>query len=282
MSESAFINILIAEDNDVTRDMMSGVLRAQGYNVLGAVDGESAIKVVEDHDVDLALVDINMAPTGGFEFVKYVVAKGLKIPVVIVTGDDSADLLIEASSLGVAKVIQKPVEPPRLIQTVHRILKRQGLNPAPLAVESHQTRYSPEELMDQTIELAAENARHGRGGPYAALVATKDGQILGIGANGRAVRVDPTAHAEVTAIRKTAEKLGREDLSECVLYCSSQPTRVGEALIASVGIGQVYFGLSHEDTGQIKAHKQAAQPEYHQLCHDHAMQMFKTAKARAA
>ncbi len=278
MSEDAFINILIAEDNDVSRDMMTGILRAQGFNIYGAIDGETAIKVIEDREVDMALVDVNMAPKGGFEFVKYVVAKGLKIPVVIITGDDSADLLMEASSLGVAKVIQKPVEPKRLIQTVERILKRQGLNPSPLAVEGHSTRYSPEELMDQTIELAAENARSGKGGPYAALVATKDGQILGTGANGKASRYDPTAHAEVIAIRQAAEKLGKSELADCILYCSSQPTRIGEALIASVCIGEVYYGLSHEDTGQIKSHKQVCQPSYSQLCHDQALEMFKGAK----
>ena len=278
MSESTFINILIAEDNDISREMMTGILRAQGFNILAAVDGESAINVVNENPVDLALVDINMSPTGGFEFMKYVVAEGLKIPVVIITGDDSADLLMEASSLGVSKVIQKPVEPERLIQTVQRILKRQGFNPAPLAVEGHKTRYSPEELMDQTIELAAENARNGRGGPYAALVSTKDGQVLGTGANGRASRVDPTAHAEVTAIRQAVEKTGKADLSECILYCSSQPTKIGEALIASVGIEQVYYGLSHEDTGQFMTHKRAIEPTYSQLCQNQALEMFKAAK----
>ena len=80
MSDNFFINILIAEDNDVSRDMMAGVLRTQGFRVIGAIDGESAIKVVEERPVDLALVDINMSPTGGFEFVKHLVAKGLKIP----------------------------------------------------------------------------------------------------------------------------------------------------------------------------------------------------------
>ena len=273
-----FINILIAEDNEVSRDMMTGILRAQGYNIFGAIDGESAIKVVNDRDVDMALVDVNMAPTGGFEFVKYVVSKGLNIPVVIVTGDDSADLLMEASSLGVAKVIQKPVIPERLTQTVQRILKRKGLNPSPLAVSAHDTKYTPEELMDQTIELAAENARAGRGGPFAALVATKDGQVLGTGANGRASRVDPTAHAEVMAIRKAAEKLGKSDLSDCILYCSSQPTRIGEALVASVGIENVYYGLSHQDTGSIKAHNKTAEAEYSQLCKNEALEMFKAAK----
>ncbi|MEZ5814600.1 MAG: response regulator [Alphaproteobacteria bacterium] len=278
MSGNNFINILVAEDNDVSRDMMMGILRAQSFNVYGATDGEAAIKVIEDREIDMALVDVNMAPKGGFEFVKYVVARGLKIPVVIVTASDSADLLMEASALGVAKVIHKPVEPQRLIQTVSRILQRQGLNPAPLAVEGHVTRYSPEELMDQTIELAAENARARRGGPYAALVATKDGQVLGTGANGKASRVDPTAHAEVTAIRKAAEKTGQSDLSGCVLYCSSQPTRIGEALVASVGIEQVYYGLSHEDTDRIRQHKQTAEPVYKQLCHAHALEMFKSAE----
>ena len=278
MTDQGFINILIAEDNDVSRDMMMGILRAQGFNTHGAIDGETAIKVINDREIDMALVDVNMAPKGGFEFVKYVVTKGLKIPVVIVTADNSADLLMEASSLGVAKVIQKPVEPDRLIQTVERILKRKGLNPSPLAVEGHQTRYSPEELMDQTIELAAENARTRRGGPYAALVATKDGHVLGTGSSGKASRVDPTAHAEVSAIRKAAEKTGQSDLSDCILYCSSQPTKIGEALIASVGITEVYYGLSHEDTGALKAHKQAAQPVYSQLCQDQALEMFKNAR----
>lgn len=278
MSDSAFINVLIAEDNDVSRDMMMGVLRAQGYNTYGAIDGETAIKVIEDRDIDMALVDVNMAPKGGFEFVKYVVTKGLKIPCVIVTADDSADLLVEATALGVAKVIQKPVEPERLVQTVQRILKRKGLNPTPLAVTGHNTRYTPEELMDQTIELAGENARSGRGGPYAALVATRDGQVLGTGSSGKASRVDPTAHAEVSAIRKAAEKLGKSDLSDCILYCSSQPTKIGEALTASVGITDVYYGLSHEDTGAFKQAKQASQPVYSQLCREQALEMFKTAK----
>jgi len=278
MNEGGFINILIAEDNDVSRNMMTGILQAKGYNIYGAIDGETAIKVTQDRDIDLALIDVNMAPTGGFEFVKHAVSKGLKIPVVIITGDNSADLLTEASSLGVAKVIQKPVEPKRLIQTVERILKRQGFNPSPLAVEGHKTRYTPEELMDQTIELAAENARSKRGGPYAALVTTKDGQILGTGVNGKSSRYDPTAHAEVIAIRQAAEKLGKPDLSECVLYCSSQPTRIGEALVSSVSIGDVYYGLSHQDTGQIKNHKETQEPTYNQLCRKQALEMFKTAK----
>lgn len=278
MSDQGFINILVAEDNDVSRNMMMGILQAQGYSMHGAVDGDSAIKVTEETNIDMALVDVNMAPTGGFDFVKHTLTKGLKIPVVIITGDDSADLLMEASSLGVAKVMQKPVAPERLIETVQRILKRKGLNPSPLAVQEHKTRYTPEQLMDQTIELASENARLGRGGPFAALVATRDGQVLGTGKSGKAARYDPTGHAEVIAIRQAAEKIGKDDLSDCILYCSSQPTKIGKALIESVAIAEVYYGLTHEDTGGISEHKQVKEAVYTQLCRDQALEMYKAVK----
>ena len=280
MTEAPFINILIAEDNDVSREMMAGILRAQGYRVHGAIDGESAIKVISERAIDMALVDVNMAPKGGFEFVRYLVAKGNKLPVVIVTGDDSADMLMEASSLGVVQVIQKPVEPKRLTQTVERILRRKGFNPTPLAVEQHETKFSPKHLMDEVLKMAAENARAKKGGPYAAIIASSDGQIIARGASGLNARVDPIAHAEVLAIRRAAEKLGTADLTNYVLYCTSQPTRVGEAVIASVGLSKVYYGLSREDIGTLQpGHGQNDEPLYEQISKEAALEMFKNAKA---
>lgn len=277
MAENSFITILIAEDNEVSRDLMAGVLRQQGFNVIGAIDGESAIKVVQERDIDLAFVDLNMIPTGGFAFVKYLVAQGLKVPVVIVTADESSDILMEANALGVNQVIQKPVEPSRLVQSAHRILKAQGLNPSPIAVESHQSKFSPEELMDKTIALAAKNAARKMGGPYGAIITDAAGKIIAEGMNGGSSRADPTAHAEVMAIRLAADRLGQTDLSDCVLYCSSQPTMMGQALIKSVGIQTVYFGLSHDDIGQMKTHSAPAEPSYKQLGRDEALAMFKGA-----
>lgn len=278
MAENSFITILIAEDNDVSRDLMAGILRQQGFKVIGAIDGESAIKVVEEHGIDLAFVDINMIPTGGFAFVKYLIANGLKIPVVIVTADQSSDVLMEANSLGVKQVIQKPIDPKRLTQTAHRILKAHGLNPNPIAVAEHQSNFSLEELMKRTIELAAKNARTKMGGPFGAIITDAQGKVISEGVNGAGSRADPTAHAEVMAIRLAADKLGRSDLSDCVLYCSSQPTMIGQALIKSVGIKTVYYGLSHEDIGQVKAHSAPVEPEYKQIAQAAALAMFKGAQ----
>ena len=142
MNAKPFINIPIAEDNDVSRDMMSGILKTKGYSVHGAINAESAIKVTREREIDLALVDVNMSPKGGFDFARYILSQGLKIPIVFITGDDSADLLMEATAVGVKQVIQKPIQPDRLVQTVERMLKRHGVNPNVLAVEKHESKRS--------------------------------------------------------------------------------------------------------------------------------------------
>lgn len=282
---SNFIHILIAEDNEVSRDLMAGILKTQGYQIHGVADGTAAIEIIRNQHIDVALVDINMAPVGGFEFVKFLVSKGVDLPVVVITGDGSTDILTEASALGVDKVLQKPVEPKRLIQTVERILKRRGINPSPLAVETRDNKYSHEVLMAKVVDMAIKNTASGNGGPYGAIITDDEGKILGEGVNGRASRMDPTAHAEVMAIRQAAELLGTGDLSGCHLYCSSEPTMMGQALITSVGIKTVYYALTHDQIRHIrdrgeenvrKEFKQREETEYIQLGKDEAEEMFKT------
>lgn len=275
MDDSAFITILVAEDNDVSREMMVSILKTQGYKVLGAIDGQDAIEQIQKNDVDMALVDINMAPKGGFDFCRYLIVNSIQLPVVIVTADDSSDMLTQASDLGVRRVLQKPIKPERLLDTVARVLKQLGLNPQPLAVGTHDTVFTPAQLLQHALDLADKNAQNSKGGPFAAIVADKNGKILGEGTNSHASRVDPTAHAEVMAIRVAAEKLKSADLSDYVLYCASEPTMIGKALITSVGIKKVYYGLSHEDIGALGFKSATTQePEYEQMSKDAALKVF--------
>lgn len=276
MSGDSFINILVAEDNDVSRDMISGILKTRGFSVHGAIDADTAIEVVESTAIDVALVDINMAPRGGFDFARYALTNGLKLPIVFITAEDTADLLVEASSLGVNHIIQKPITPERLITTVERLLKRQGINVDHMGVGVHDQKFSAEDLMQQAITMAGENAQSGKGRAFAAILANADGEIVGEGCNQYSSRVDPIAHAEVMAIRQAAEKMGRSDFSGYVLYCSSMPTRIGTALIESVGIEKVYYGLSHEDIGA--GSHQPTQTSYEQKLADKAKAMYEDAK----
>ncbi len=276
MDMSTNIKILIAEDNEVSRELMSAIMKTQGYEVIPVSDGMQAIEAVKNNLIDIALVDLNMEPKGGFAFVKYLVANNIDIPVVIVTADDSSDVLLRASELGIRRVLQKPVEPDRLISVVQQVLKKYGHHVTD-KIRTYHTIYTPEQLMQRAIEIAERNARMQKGGPFGAVVSNKNGEILGEGANGITSRIDPTAHAEIMAIRKASEELGKSDLSECVLYCSSQPTMMGQALIESVGIKQVYYGLSHKEINNLRdlrTHNRK-KASYTQIGYDDALTMFK-------
>jgi guanine deaminase len=78
------------------------------------------------------------------------------------------------------------------------------------------------EFMRQAIALALENVRSGRGGPFAALI-VKDGSVIAEGVNCVTSTNDPTAHAEVVAIRAACRKLGNFQLSGCEVFTTCEP-----------------------------------------------------------
>ncbi len=80
----------------------------------------------------------------------------------------------------------------------------------------------PNEFMQRAIELAIENVRAGRGGPFGAVV-VKGGTIIAEGANSVTTTNDPTAHAEMTAIRAACRVLGGFQLAGCDIYTSCEP-----------------------------------------------------------
>src|SRR5947209_5800332 len=79
------------------------------------------------------------------------------------------------------------------------------------------TQFMSNSFMAQAIELAVDNVRAGHGGPFAALV-VRDGAVIATGVNQVTSTNDPTAHAEVVAIRAACKKLGSFQLTGCDLY----------------------------------------------------------------
>jgi tRNA(Arg) A34 adenosine deaminase TadA len=100
--------------------------------------------------------------------------------------------------------------------------------------------------MLRTIELASENARSGRGGPFAAVV-VKDGEIVAEGTNLVTSTNDPTAHAEVVAIRRACEALGDVHLNGCELYASCEPCPMCLGAIYWAQPSLVYYCGTHKD-----------------------------------
>lgn len=78
-----------------------------------------------------------------------------------------------------------------------------------------------DDFMREAIALSIENVKNG-GGPFGAVI-VKDGEIIARGMNRVTASNDPTAHAEVSAIREASKKLGRFNLSGCEIYTSCEP-----------------------------------------------------------
>ena len=82
--------------------------------------------------------------------------------------------------------------------------------------------WDDKKFIQQAIALAVENVRTGRGGPFAALV-VKEGEVIATGTNSVTSSNDPTAHAEIMAIRNACRQLGSFQLDGCTLYASCEP-----------------------------------------------------------
>ncbi len=104
--------------------------------------------------------------------------------------------------------------------------------------------YNPE-YMKEAIRLANECFETGTGGPFGAVV-VKDGEIVGRGRNMVTAHNDPTAHAEVQAIRDACRNLGTFQLDGCELYASSEPCPMCFGAIYWARPDRIYFGASCE------------------------------------
>ncbi len=108
--------------------------------------------------------------------------------------------------------------------------------------------------MNPYIQLAIEEAKKGiqagKGGPFGAVI-VKDDQILSKACNEVLSSNDPTAHAEVLAIRRASEKLQTFDLSGCVIYTTGEPCPMCLASIIWANIKEVYFAASAKEAAKI-------------------------------
>lgn len=104
--------------------------------------------------------------------------------------------------------------------------------------------------MERAIQLSLENVRSGRGGPFAAVVA-KDGKIIAESANSVTATNDPTAHAEIVAIREACRKLGHFELTGCDLYTTCEPCPMCLGAIYWARPARVFFANTAADAAAI-------------------------------
>lgn len=102
-----------------------------------------------------------------------------------------------------------------------------------------------QDFLREAIKLAHANLKSG-GRPFGAVI-VRDGEVIARGVNEILRTNDPTAHAELTAIRAASQKLGSPNLSGCTVYASGQPCPMCMAAMRLAGVSAVYFAYSNAD-----------------------------------
>lgn len=105
-------------------------------------------------------------------------------------------------------------------------------------------------FMQEAVRLSIDNVESGKGGPFGAVV-VKNGKIIARGTNQVTALHDPTAHAEVVAIRKACESLQSFQLEGCEIYCSCEPCPMCLGAIYWARPSKVFYGNTKEDAARI-------------------------------
>jgi len=105
-------------------------------------------------------------------------------------------------------------------------------------------------FMARAVQLSIDNVRSGRGGPFGAVV-VRDGKIIAEGVNQVTSTNDPTAHAEVLAIRQACANLGMFHLENCELYTSCEPCPMCLGAIYWAHLSRIYFANTAADAAEI-------------------------------
>ena len=122
------MKILIAEDDVMMMASIEYQLKKEGYNISKANNGSEAMVAFEKESPDLVVTDIIMPHTSGLEFIGFIRSSYDHIPVLVLSGVDEEDTVIEAFNLGADDFLTKPIKPGELSVRVKRLLKKAGKN----------------------------------------------------------------------------------------------------------------------------------------------------------
>ena len=116
--------ILVVDDEEALRSVLSAELIAEGYTVETAVDGENAVSILGEEDFDLILLDIKMKRVDGFEVLRHVKRVRPETKVIMLTGFADLKNAIESKRLGAEDFVSKPYDLVDLLTTVERVLSK--------------------------------------------------------------------------------------------------------------------------------------------------------------
>ena len=140
------------------------------------------------------------------------------------------------------------------------------------------------DFMNMAIDEARRTMNEDKGGPFGAVITDENNKVVAVASNLVLESHNPTAHAEIMAIRIASEKLGTHDLSGCILYATGYPCPMCLSAIIWANIKKVYYGTNLKDAEDIgfrddfiykylnNNNKEILNLE--NICHDEALELF--------
>ena len=145
--------VLVVDDNEMNRDMLSRRLERKGYDVTVAHDGDLALELIRDHRFDLILLDVTMPGVNGLEVLKILrkAHTAIDLPIIMATAHRESEDVVKALALGASDYVTKPLDFPVVLARVrtHLALKR----------AAEQVRQLERTLAERNRELEQTNAR---------------------------------------------------------------------------------------------------------------------------
>ena len=115
--------VLVVDDELLIRDILYESLASYGYEVISVSDADKAMQMLEEHNPEIALVDIKLPKTSGIELTKMLKAAKPELIIIIITGYPSFDSALNATKYGASEYIIKPFRLDELHKTIQKLLK---------------------------------------------------------------------------------------------------------------------------------------------------------------
>ena len=117
-------HVLVAEDNENTRRLMETVLRRSGYEVYTAQDGEEALRVMDEHHIDIVLLDVMMPKVDGYAFTQELRENGVNTPILMITAKQMPADKHKGFLVGTDDYMTKPVDMEEMLLRIRALLRR--------------------------------------------------------------------------------------------------------------------------------------------------------------
>lgn len=271
-------HILVVEPNDITRKLIVGILNNKGYETYEAVSGTEAVAFLSK-ELALVILDVEDENIDSIGFIRKIQMEHRKLPLVAMTSNDDRNMVEQRLDLPHLSVLQKPVVPDKLLNNIEthliggieRKIEKELSNITKTAADAAaaadpELAARREGFMRQAVELSQQKMDENCGGPFGAVI-VKNGRVIAQGWNEVTSSNDPTAHAEMQAIRKATAALGDYSLSGCEIYTSCEPCPMCLAALYWARVDRIFYANTREDAERIGfdddfIYRELAQPEH--------------------